>query len=221
MKIDLHIHTTGSIDGVHSPKTMVLAAKRIGLDGLAITDHNSVSGWKEAVKAGKELGVLVVKGEEVSVYKDGHPAAHILGLFLSEAIESKTMPEVAEEIHSQGGLAVAAHPLDRWRGRYPDLEKYLAYFDAIEVMNSHTPFFRDNEIAREFARRRKKPMTGGSDAHSKYEVGFGFTQARASSLEEFRKAILKGRTAVYGRKANLLYHAFSVLSKRGLYPFRE
>ncbi len=221
MKIDLHLHTTSSIDGVHSPKTMVLAAKRVGLDGLAITDHNSVSGWKEAVKAGKELGVLVVKGEEVSVYKDGNQVAHILGLFLSDAIESKTMPEVAEEIHSQGGLAVAAHPLDRYRGKNPDLEKYLDYFDAIEVMNSHTPFFKDNELAREFARKRKKPVTGGSDAHTKYEVGFCFTQAKASGLEEFRKAILKGKTAAYGRKASLLYHAFSILSKRGLYPFRE
>jgi len=221
MKIDLHLHTTGSVDGVHSPKTMVLAAKRVGLDGLAITDHNSVSGWKEAVKAGKELDVLVIKGEEVSVYKDGQPAAHILGLFLSEAIESKTMPEVAEEIHGQGGLAVAAHPLDRYRGRYQDLEKYLIYFDAIEVMNSHTPFFEDNGIAREFARKMKKPVTGGSDAHTKYEVGFSFTQAKANSLEEFRKAVIKGKTSAYGRKANLLYHAFSILSKRGLYPFRE
>ncbi len=221
MKIDLHLHTTFSIDGVHSPRTMVLAAKRAGLDGLAITDHNSVNGWKEAVKAGKELGVLVIKGEEVSVYKDGQPAVHVLGLFLSKAIKSKTMPEVAEEIHRQGGLAVAAHPLDRYRGRYQDLKKYLDYFDAVEVMNSHTPFFEDNEIAREFARKMKKSVTGGSDAHTKYEVGFSFTQARANSLEEFRKAIIAGKTTAHGKKANILYHAFSILSKRGLYPFKE
>jgi hypothetical protein len=64
-------------------------------------------------------------------------------------------------------------------------------------------------------------MTGGSDAHSKYEIGKCYTYANADSLEEFRKALVKGKTRAEGRKANLFYHAFSVLSKRGLYPFRE
>ena len=147
--------------------------------------------------------------------------AHVLGLFLNEAVKASSMPEVAEEIHEQGGLAVIAHPLDRWRGKYEDLLKYLRYFDAIEVLNGHTPFFKDNEIAKQFALRHNKPMTAGSDAHSKYEVGCAYTEARAGDEEEFRKAILKGKTSVHGRKTNLIYHSFSALSKRGLYPFRE
>ncbi len=221
MQIDLHLHTSASIDGVHSPRTMVKAAKEKGLSGIAITDHDSIDGWKQGIKAGKELDVLVVRGEEVSVYKDDKIVAHVLGLFLSEAVRAKTMPEVADEIHDQGGLAVIAHPLDRFRRPYFDLKKYLDYFDAIEVFNSHTLFVRDNQIAREFAQKNKKPMTGGSDAHSKYEVGFGYTEAKANSLDDFRKAILKGKTSVHGRKTNLIYHSFSALSKRGLYPFRE
>jgi len=221
MRVDLHIHTNHSADGVHSTYTMVKAAKEKGLSGIAITDHDSVGAWKEAMKVGKELGVLVIKGEEVSVFKNGRLNAHILGLFLSDRIRARTMPEVADEIHDQGGLAVIAHPLDRFRRPYFDLKKYLDYFDAIEVFNSHTLFVRDNQIAREFAQKNKKPMTGGSDAHSKYEVGFGYTEAKANSLDDFRKAILKGKTSVHGRKTNLIYHSFSALSKRGLYPFRE
>jgi hypothetical protein len=193
-------------------------AKRKGLSGIAITDHDTVAGWKQGLKAGKELGMVVIKGEEVSVYKDSRVVAHVLGLFLNEAVKASSMPEVAEEIHEQGGLAVIAHPLDRWRGKYEDLLKYLRYFDAIEVLNGHTPFFKDNEIAKQFALRHNKPMTAGSDAHSKYEVGCAYTEARAGDEEEFRKAILKGKTKVVGRKVNLMFHVFSVLSKRGLYP---
>ena len=218
MRIDLHLHTSASIDGVHSPKTMVKAAKERGLSGIAITDHDSTSGWKQGIKAGKEFDVLVVRGEEVSVYKGDRIVAHVLGLFLNEAVRAKTMPEVVEEIHDQGGLAVIAHPLDRWRGKYEDLKKYLDYFDGVEVLNGHTPFFKDNQIAREFALRNNKPMTGGSDAHSKYEIGCAYTEAGASDLEEFRKALIKGKTRPMGGKVNLMLHVFSALSKRGLYP---
>jgi len=221
MRIDLHLHTTFSIDGVHSPETMVRAAKERGLSGIAITDHDSVGGWREALKAGKELDVLVIPGEEVSVFRDEKLLAHVLGLFLEDKIKARTMPGVAEEIHDQGGLAVIAHPLDRFRRPYADLKKHLGYFDAIEVFNSHTLFAGDNQIAREFALRNKKPMTGGSDAHSRYEVGCAYTEAKASNLEEFRKAVLKGKTTVEGKKTNPVYHVFSVLSKRRLYPFKD
>jgi predicted metal-dependent phosphoesterase TrpH len=221
MKIDLHLHTTASRDGVHSPKTIVRKAKERKLDGVAITDHDSVSGWREAVRAGKEFGVLVIKGEEIAVLKNDCLAAHVLGLFLNEKIRARTMPEVADEIHEQGGIAAIAHPFDRLRGRYEDLQKFLDYFDAVEVFNSHCLFDRDNQIAREFAEKNKKPKIGGSDSHSKYEVGFGYTEAKAGDLDEFRKAILKGKTRVYGRKTRLLFHAFPVLSKRGFYPFKE
>jgi hypothetical protein len=200
---------------------MVRAAKERGLSGIAITDHDSVGGWRGALKAGKELDVLIIPGEEVSVFRDEKLLAHVLGLFLEDKIKARAMPDVAEEIHDQGGLAVIAHPLDRFRRPYTDLKKHLGYFDAIEVFNSHTLFAGDNQIAREFALKNKKPMTGGSDAHSRYEVGCAYTEAKANNLEEFRKAVLKGKTAVEGRKTNPVYHVFSVLSKRRLYPFRD
>jgi len=221
MRIDLHLHTSASIDGVHSPRTMVKAAKEKGLSGIAITDHDSTGGWEQGIKAGKEFDILVVRGEEVSVYKGDKIVAHVLGLFLNEAVRAGTMPEIADAIHEQGGLAVIAHPLDRYRGRYGDLKKYLKYFDGIEVFNSHTLFEEDNRLAGEFAEKNKKAMTGGSDAHTKYEIGHSYTEAKAGSLEEFRKAILKGKTRVFGRKTALVFHAFSALSGRGLYPFRE
>ena len=57
-KLDLHCHTTAS-DGESSPTEMVQAAHDCGLDGIAITDHNSGNGIDEAKDAGRDLGVVV------------------------------------------------------------------------------------------------------------------------------------------------------------------
>ena len=56
MKADFHLHTTAS-DGSLTPSQVVEWAKRTGLEVIAITDHDSVSGLDEAIKRGKELGV--------------------------------------------------------------------------------------------------------------------------------------------------------------------
>lgn len=80
--IDLHTHTTAS-DGTLSPRELVLLAARSGLSAVAITDHDTVDGLPEAMAAGRESGVTVVGGVELSVF-DGRRALHLLGLFLPE-----------------------------------------------------------------------------------------------------------------------------------------
>ena len=75
--IDLHIHTAAS-DGTDSPRAAVEKAASLGLAAVSITDHDSVSGVPEAMRAGAELGVEVVPGIEVSSdYRDNN--VHILG----------------------------------------------------------------------------------------------------------------------------------------------
>jgi predicted metal-dependent phosphoesterase TrpH len=64
-KIDLHIHTTHS-DGFYSPTEVVRKAKEKGLEVISITDHDNLSGIAEAISAGKEIGVEVVPGVEIS-----------------------------------------------------------------------------------------------------------------------------------------------------------
>ncbi len=80
--IDLHTHTTAS-DGTLSPRELVLLAARSGLSAVAITDHDTVDGLPEAMAAGRESGVTVVGGVELSVF-DGRRSLHLLGLFLPE-----------------------------------------------------------------------------------------------------------------------------------------
>jgi hypothetical protein len=78
---DLHIHTYYS-DGVHSPTEVVEMAKMKGLSAIAITDHDSVSGIEEGVRAGERRGIEVVHGVELSS-QEGLRDVHILGYLIS------------------------------------------------------------------------------------------------------------------------------------------
>jgi predicted metal-dependent phosphoesterase TrpH len=78
--VDLHTHTTAS-DGLHTPTENVHMALKAGLKGIAITDHDTVAGIKEAVDEGKKIGIVVVPGVEISTVAGGQDV-HILGYFI-------------------------------------------------------------------------------------------------------------------------------------------
>lgn len=78
--IDLHIHTTAS-DGTFTPSQVVSLAFEAGLKAVAITDHDTVEGNKEALEMGDRLGFEVVPGVEISCGQDGGEV-HILGYFI-------------------------------------------------------------------------------------------------------------------------------------------
>ena len=84
--IDLHVHTTAS-DGTMSPKQLVRYAKQKGLVALGITDHDTISGIKEAQIEGNLLGIEVIPGIEISTEYDGE--MHILGYYIKETSQFK------------------------------------------------------------------------------------------------------------------------------------
>lgn len=80
---DLHVHTKAS-DGTLTPSEVVRLAWEKGLGAIGITDHDTIGGLEEAVKAGREMGVTVVPGVEINTdVADGE--AHILGYFVDYA----------------------------------------------------------------------------------------------------------------------------------------
>ncbi|KUG29143.1 putative metal-dependent phosphoesterase (php family) [hydrocarbon metagenome] len=81
--IDLHTHTTAS-DGTATPRELIRLAAEAGLTAVAITDHDTVAGLPEALAAGREYGVTVVGGVELSVF-DGQRALHLVGLFVPQS----------------------------------------------------------------------------------------------------------------------------------------
>lgn len=80
--VDLHTHTTAS-DGTDSPSVVVEKAAKAGLAAVAVTDHDTVAGLAEAVRAGERFGIAVVRGCELAV-SSPYGEIHLLGLWLPE-----------------------------------------------------------------------------------------------------------------------------------------
>jgi 3',5'-nucleoside bisphosphate phosphatase len=76
---DLHLHTTAS-DGTNTPAEIVKRAKELGFKAIAITDHDTIDGLKEATEAGQSLGVEIIPGIELNTFGDGKEI-HILGYY--------------------------------------------------------------------------------------------------------------------------------------------
>ncbi len=92
--IDLHTHSTAS-DGTLSPRELVRLAASSQLDAVAITDHDTLDGLEEALEAGKEFGIEVIPGCELSVGTGAH-SMHILGLWVMP--DSPTLPAILQQI---------------------------------------------------------------------------------------------------------------------------
>lgn len=84
MSIDLHTHSTAS-DGTMTPTELVKHAKEVGLDAIALTDHDTFDGVGEAMQAGKELGIEVIPGCELALDSPaGAGWMHMVALWLPE-----------------------------------------------------------------------------------------------------------------------------------------
>ncbi|MCI9889301.1 PHP domain-containing protein [Micrococcales bacterium 31B] len=92
-RIDLHTHSTCS-DGTDSPAELMRLAAEARLDIVALTDHDSTSGWAAAAAAAAALGLGFVRGEEVSCRSEGH-SIHLLS-YLHDP-EAPALREEAEK----------------------------------------------------------------------------------------------------------------------------
>lgn len=204
MKIDFHCHSYYSKDGLCSPEKLLKEALKKGLDGIALTDHDTTAGWKKAILAAKKLKAILILGQEIKIKNKGKIIGEILGYFLKEKINAKgkSIEEVVQEIKKQGGISIISHPFC-WRKSFKDLEKYKNLVNGIEVFNSRSQTKRGNKKSFEFAQKNNLPMTAGSDAHSCFEVGNAYVEAEAKSPEELKEAILEKRIKIVGRQSSL------------------
>jgi predicted metal-dependent phosphoesterase TrpH len=188
MKYDLHIHSKYSKDSISSPEKIIKIAKKNGLNGVAVTDHNTIRGGLETFKANCDDEFQVVVGTEIKTeYGD------IIGLFLNEEIRSRNFEEVIDEIRSQGGLSVLAHPYRQ----YISPENLVNRVELIEAFNARSSKIlnaRSYKLARSFS----KKVTAGSDAHCTFDVGRGLTIANC----EIETALKNGMTEIKGMESN-------------------
>ncbi|WP_031475627.1 PHP domain-containing protein [Agathobaculum desmolans] len=90
---DLHTHSAAS-DGQYSPADLVCKAQAAGVEVLALTDHDTLSGTEEALCAGKACGIRVVRGIELGASE--HRYMHILGLGMSDG--GKALPALCDRL---------------------------------------------------------------------------------------------------------------------------
>ena len=192
MRLDLHNHTQHSPDSRVSPADLVARARQLGLDGIAITDHNSVAGIREAEAAARDL--IVIPGIEISTR-----SGHVIAYGVREPIlRDLSVRETVERITALGGVAVAAHPYRFWSGLgEPALLE--ARFSAYETCNART-LRRGNERARARAAERSVGQTGGSDSHFLDEAGRAVTVLEAGRLrpDDVVQWIGAGKTRAQG-----------------------
>ena len=206
-QVDLHMHTSASSDCLSSPADVVRQARSVGLDRIAITDHNEIDGAFEARELDPDL---VIVGEEVRTAE----GLDLIGLFLSEHIpRGGAFRDVADEIHRQGGVVYVPHPFDSHRGTTEEfLETVRDCIDAVEGFNARIHDPRRNQRAQNWALARGLPLGAGSDAHLLREIG----RARVimpsfTGPADFLASLSEGR--IEGRASSHLVHLGSTWAK--------
>lgn len=195
MKIDIHIHTVYS-DGYGTVRDILKIAKFKGLDGIAITDHDTLKGYFKTKSYNNGNGLLVIPGYEVHT-----DAGHVIVLGL-ETLPPRTehirYEELIEWVRRLGGVTIIAHPavgriaLERWLNCRPD---------AVEVLNALYPlhgYFTRRSM--NIALKLNVPTVGGSDAHYPQNVGDAYTVIELNSLnlDDFISSFKSGRVYFYG-----------------------
>ncbi len=192
MKVDFHVHTNRSIDGVHRPREMVKHAKNVGLDAIAITDHNQLFPWNEAKRLSKEFGILVIPGIEGGNFAF---EKHWIALGIKERPVFKKISEFSKLMEDRSGLAIAPHPYTRLGyHNYADLG-----FKVVEAFNGTEP-----KASKKINHIDGISEVTGSDSHAAPMLGFCWTFIDAcETLEDIFESVRRGLCISQGKRIPL------------------
>lgn len=187
-RYDLHIHSKYSACSNLRLKTILKIAKKRKLDGIAVTDHDTMKGNMLIRKLNKDKDFDIIPGEEIMTDN-----GEILAYYIQEEIKPGRFEDVIDRIHAQDGLVSIAHPytLIRKISLKRDIKKRV---DAIEGFNGRNIVPYLNKRAGLLAKKLNVAVTGGSDAHFFFEIGNGVTMFNGN----LRDAILKRKTSITG-----------------------
>ncbi|WP_232688451.1 PHP domain-containing protein [Halobacterium zhouii] len=200
LSVEFHTHSSASHDGRDSVEMLLEQAQAVGLDAIAVTDHDEFEASERAADLASEYDLVGIPGMEVT-----SAAGHVLAIGIDEAVPSgRSFAETIDAIRKRGGVAIVPHPFQSSRsGVAANISRgELADADAIEVYNSRLLTGRANRRAEEFARDNGLPMTAGSDAHIAEMVGQAVTRVNAeeASLSAILDAVRAGETTVEGKR---------------------
>jgi predicted metal-dependent phosphoesterase TrpH len=200
LAVELHTHSALSYDGRDPVEELLAQAAAVGLDALAVTDHDEIEASLTAVELAPEYGLVGIPGMEVT-----SDAGHVVALGVEDPVPAGlSFQETIDRIHEFGGIAVVPHPFQKSRsGVLAKISKEeLTAADAIEIYNSRLLTGRANRRAERFALQHNIPVTAGSDAHISEMVGRAVTNVDTDerTAGAILDAVREGRTSVEGRR---------------------
>ncbi len=208
LRADFHSHTVYSKDGLTGIRKYIDAARRAGLDRIAVTDHNTVRGALEAASLAPDL---IIPGEEIQTSE-----GELLGYYVREEIPKGLTPEASiVRLREQGAAVSVSHPFDRFRrGAWNPvtLARIVPWIDAVEGFNARCMFAADNRDAADFARSHRLPVTAGSDAHAALEIGAAGLEIPPFHDGDTLRAAFRG-ARVFGRLLPWWVHFLSQYAK--------
>ncbi len=185
MKLDLHIHSKYSFDSRSDVAGIIRAAKARGLDGAAITDHETMAGVGEALGVAKKEGFTLIPAEEILTEK-----GEIIGYMLSEEIHAKDPFEAVDLIHEQGGLSSIPHPFDALRSSaINDLELIEQLKNKIDFIEITAGASRNTTGWRGSLRKKTKSRWSQEAMPTRLGRSAGFILLRREDLK-IRRRIL-------------------------------
>ncbi len=204
VRVELHAHTRASKDSLVRPARLIEHCDKIGLNWIAITDHNEISGALEAKNLAPER---VIVGEEIETTQ-----GELIGYFMQEWVPSGLPPmAVIARLREQGAVISIPHPFDTVRSKHWSEAALLAIapeVDAIEVFNARCLNNKPNQKAVSFAKQHGLLQTVGSDAHSLWELGRASLHLQPfSDAQGFLQSLSNARFAT--RLSPAFVHLFS------------
>ena len=201
---ELHLHTTHS-DGTRTLVQNLRRAAEIGLDVIAVTDHDKVREALRAHTLASDFGLDAVIGTEITC-RTQH---HVLGLFIRGSIRIyQTMADTVRAIRDQGGLAILAHPF-MGVPNASNAKRILSWlettdFDGIELESQYLNPRRRERLHAFYLEHSERlgAAIGGTDAHFG-DLGRYLTLFPGSGAAALRAAIVNRRTVA--ARSELVY----------------
>jgi predicted metal-dependent phosphoesterase TrpH len=174
-KIDLHTHSVASPDGGLALRHYQRMLESGRLDGIAITDHNTIDMAKQIHAT---LGDRIIIGEEVTTLE-----GEIIGLYLKRTIPPLlSVAETIQRIHEQGGLVYVPHPFETVRKGLSRsvLATIAKEIDIIECHNGRAIFQDRSKTAKAWQQAHAVVGAASSDAHG--HAGWGKTYSTVAAM---------------------------------------
>ena len=203
MNIDFHTHTKHSYDCLSSISRFYSKCKKVGLNAVAVTDHDEIVGAIELYKRFNSDSFKVIIGSEIKTDR-----GDIIGLFLKKRIKSRKWMDVIKEIRDVGGLSILPHPFSKNSSKTFEIAENV---DLIEAFNSRRSL-QENEASLNLAEKLEKQIVAGSDAHFISEIGKSFIRFDTDTENvAIKDIILKCKREIIGEVSPYYNHYLSAL----------